>query len=284
MRRLTPDELKAISEVRGLCQQWSRGGGARVAAQDRLIELSPRSIEHILAVLNDHERPTRRRLLLLTVFAIWTALSFTIYRLAGLISHTRPPDVGLAIGQAGAISLSLAFGMSIIQRNYTHILTIFNDVRTIPALVHGLSLGKPEITSAIRSSLIRLLPRVQPQDTGMFTEGTLSILCCELSTASSQYAHAIISALGVIGSASVISHIEQSLAQSKGNLRKDPTVLDAAIALLATLREKADAERASGTLLRASDHPDERSDVLLRAASDSTKSESAILLRPTNTQ
>ncbi len=282
MRLLTKDEQKAVAEVRGLCQQWSRGGEARVAAQDRLIALGPRSSEHILAVLDDHEQPNRRRLLLFAVFTIWTAVSFSLYRLAGLISHTKPPGIGLAITQAGAITLALAVGMSLIHRNYTHILTIFNDVRTIPALLHGLSLGKPEISSAIRNSLIRLLPLIRPQDSGLSTDDTLSILCNELSTTNSLYGLSIISSLDVIGTANLVTQLEELLSLSGGSLRNDPTVRDAASALLASLQDKKEAERISSTLLRAADSPEVPFSVLLRVASDTTQPDQRLLLRPTD--
>jgi len=132
----------------------------------------------------------------------------------------------------------------------------------------------PDLRVAATSALQNVTAGLLPEDYGTLPTETVPALCRALVGTPFATVQVILQALGVIGDERAIGSVERLLERAKS-----PEVRLAAANLLPVLQQRAAENEASSLLLRASHSPSDSEQTLLRAAWESSVTDSSQLLR-----
>jgi hypothetical protein len=168
------------------------------------------------------------------------------------------------------------------SRDVNQILAL-QDVRTVGILAETLHYPDAALSAAMRSGLLRLLPRLQASDASLLNAEQRASLNRVLPTNDGELILAILRAWQQVGDGEAI-HAVESLASGESALaQRSQEIQQAAQDCLPYLRLRAERERIGGSLLRASEAPITDPDTLLRSIGDAAAMEDRAehLLRPT---
>jgi hypothetical protein len=233
----------------------------------------------LIAIMRyEEDRRKKRRRQLGWKLLFKTAL-FGIPALLLFVLHGRFMGLGNLIGVLlGSVIVTVMVSRS--QHNAAYLLAKhFEDVSIIGPLAEALEYRSRPVREAAAAALIRLLPRVQESDADLLTSEQRSNLHSALMNKNPELVLAVLNVFEVTGDATAIPNV-QKLAAGLGVASENRRVLEAAQHTLLVLRQRAEAQRAPQTLLRAASVGTVGSEVLLRPAVGAGDTAGQVLLRP----
>lgn len=253
-------------DAKVVAQLTSKKEPERVEAEAKIAGLGPEALDALLALVQQEaaKRKTKRRRILigLTIYFVFV-IGMTV-----LISVAKGHlDTGL-FGSIGSMSglIAAAFAVSQAQKNATRKLAEFEDIRIVGPLAEALEFGDKNMRAIItEEALIKLLPRLQASDAHLLNEDQRACLNRALKGKNTQLVLAILKAYEQVGDEKALPCVEK-LAEGEGRSGKDERVQAEAIECLPHLKARIEQQRASQTLLRASDAIATPPEVLLRPA------------------
>lgn len=156
-------------------------------------------------------------------------------------------------------------------------LSQLREKRAVGPLCDVLEFKNPEMTVMAKKALTELLPTLQASDAPLLNREQRAILYRSLSENDLPFSLVILKALEQIGDGKALPAV-QKMAQAEAATAKQKEVREAARACLPFLEERAEREKISSTLLRASE-PTIHPEVLLRPAETVTSTSPDELLR-----
>ncbi len=231
------------------------------------------SFEDLLNILAEEQRNSlgrrKNRRIVLAVYG----LVFCVIMLMLVLAHIHFAGVGNLIGPIVGITVGM-FAVSAKQRKGIQALATFNDIRAVPFLVTALGYKDQNLQVTAANALCGLLPRLQASDAALLKLEHYALLNRALRNDLELKRHgaarlriAILQALQQVGDASSLALVEE-MAEGKGKAAGQPEVRQAAETCLSYLRLRAENQRQTQTLLRASDSSMTPVEMLLRPASE----------------
>jgi hypothetical protein len=253
----------------------------RPAARRRTLEIG---VEDILAVLEEerarHLPGVREKLL----FPLWMSfLPIATWVFFWSIANANTSNALLSLGGIGFVLMLRHLTASEKQTEAARMLARFDDVRAMGALIEALDWPEEQVRVAARLALLRLLPRLRASDATLLRPGQRASLYRYLKMRNAHrdvdFLLAILKALEQVGDASALPPV-QRLAEGAGHTYNQRRVRRAARECLPYLEARAEQQRASQTLLRASSAVATTPQMLLRPATGGNNAEPQQLLRP----
>lgn len=241
-------------------------------------------IEDVLAVLEEerarHLPGVREKLL----FPLWMFfLPIATWVFFWSIANANAPNALLSLGGIGFVLMLRHLVASEKQTKAARMLARFDDVRAVGALIEALDWPEEQVRVAARLALLRLLPRLQASDAALLHTGQRTSLYRYLKMRNAHrdadFLVTILKALEQVGDASALPPV-QRLAEGAAHTYNQRRVRRQARECLPYLEARAEQQRASQTLLRASSAGATSPQMLLRPATGSNNAEPQQLLRP----
>lgn len=252
-------------DAKVVAQLTSKKEPERVEAEAKIAGLGPEALDALLAMVQQEaaKRKTKRRRILigLTIYCVFiigmtAALSIAQGKLDASLLRTMGSMSGL---------IAATFAVSQTQKNATQKLAEFEDIRIVGPLAEALEFNDKNIRTVTEEALIKLLPRLQASDAHLLNEDQRACLNRALKGKNTQLVLAILKAYEQVGDEKALPFVEK-LAEGEGRSGKDARVQAEAIECLPHLKARIEQQRASQTLLRASDAIATPPEVLLRPA------------------
>ncbi len=231
------------------------------------------SFEELLDILAEEQRNSlRQRKNRRIVLAIYGLVFFVIMLLL-VLTHSHFAGIGNLFSPLVSIVAGM-FAVSAKQRKGVQALATFDDIRAVPFLVTALGYKDQNSQVAAANALSGLLPRLQASDAALLAPEHHAILNRALKndlelkkSGTVRLRIAILQALQQVGDESSLPIVEE-MAEGKGKAAGQSEIQWAAQECLPYLRLRAENQRQTQTLLRASDGNMTPADMLLRPASD----------------
>lgn len=275
---------KQIAEIKKAVNKLSsKKAEERQVAQLALDALGASKFDVLLALLKQEAagRRTRRR---------WVISGFTIYFVLLIVMMITPlflgkkPEFGF-LGQFGSMTGAImgALAVTATQKNATSALAEFDDVRAVGWWALALGYDDKQIVAQAREKLTKLLPGLTASDGHLLDAEQRAALHKALSgkDGSAELHKSILDAVAKIGDLQAIPAVEK-LARGEGASAHLPVLQAAASECLAALHVRAEQDRASASLLRASSFtevPEAREQLLRPASAQPAETAPAELLR-----
>jgi hypothetical protein len=170
------------------------------------------------------------------------------------------------------------------QRAAAQTLAALDNIAVVGAMADALEAGMNDaekeegVRPVAEAALIRLLPRLTPNDSHLLDAEQRGCLYRALEGENRDLTVAILRALAQVGDEGAVRPLETFL-----NERKDEELRDLGEAALTASRERAERDRAASTLLRAASMQSP-TETLLRPAGSAGPSDAGKLLRPAATE
>jgi HEAT repeat protein len=126
----------------------------------------------------------------------------------------------------------------------------YEDVRAVGLLAEALSFGDKAVRAVAEQALIRLLPRLQPEDAELLNKKQRECLYRAMRNGNPELVIAILKALTRVGDEEALRHVEDLCMNAR-----DPRVRWAAMECLPGLKERVIREGMAQRLLRPADPP-----------------------------
>ncbi|HZT43983.1 MAG TPA: hypothetical protein VFA07_17590 [Chthonomonadaceae bacterium] len=269
---------KTTAEIKKLLRRLgSEKEDVRFVAEQELFDLGPPAVDHLLVYLK--KLASRRYALpwiMLGRFVITGTLgSFMIAMVDHLLGRAIHIGgfIGAFIGGSGAAAYPVYRDFKRSRNAAARVLARFEDVRAVGALAVALEFSDEETYSAVHSSLLRLLPRLQASDASLLSKRQRECLYRALGS-NSRLTVAILKALEQIGDEEALPYVESMTHFYM------PDVREAAIACLPYIQQRAEQERIRQTLLRPSSANETTPVFLLRPTTGAAEDNLKQLLRP----
>lgn len=237
------------------------------------------SLDELLALLKEERQKTlKRRRYIKIGLSIYIVL-LILMLIDGIMTsfHGFNGMGGMFGGLSGLIASMYAATNA--QKKGVQALAEFDDLRAAPRLIEMLEYNDNGLKIDAATLLEKLLPKLQASDAPMLTPEHHAILNRLLAgkvalagkdkalalTSTAQLLTAILTALQQVGTESSLPVVTE-LAEGKGRAKQFPEVQKAARECLPFLQSRAENQRQTQTLLRASDGNHTPADVLLRPA------------------
>jgi len=252
--------------------------------EKELLELSVSPTEPLFRSFQAAVRQRRQNTVTMSAAAALAAGS-AIANLFQQANHSQDFTLlWIAVGALG-VTFGLSFRGLFRLKGLMNNLANISDLRIAGPLVEIVALEESIANKMAAQLLTRLLPRFRASDAKLLTDGQHTALLRTLNrtNATPEYFVAVLKALEQIGDARALPVVE-SLATGRRATIAPRRVQAAAQDCLPFLRVRCDQQRASQTLLRASDAAGMQTDTLLRPAQGGGTTEATELLRPGTSQ
>jgi len=255
----------------------SRATSSRQEAELELSRLRASDLIQLMEVEKSHR--LRRRKTLIGVVIAYIALTLII-SILGHNSHMF--NVVACFG--GVIGSAMAFTGA--HKSAARALAKYEDIESVSPLIEALEIPDSELHFAVSESLTRMLPKMRSSDGALLTADAKRILRRQMAanprfdnrSKADQFVEAALKALEQVGDESFVATVE-GLAAGRG-YGNSVIVQKAAEECLPALRQRAEYDRMSHNLLRASTPATSHdADQLLRAAEAAGTTDSTALLR-----
>jgi hypothetical protein len=253
-------------DAKVVAQLTSKKEQQRIEAEAQIASLGPEAVDALLALVQQEavkRKKKRRKFLIgLTVYFV-CIIGLTVF--LSLAKGHLETSLFNSIGSMSGL-IAAAFAVSQAQRNATRKLAQFEDIRTVGPLAEALEFNDKSMRAVTEEALIKLLPRLRASDAPLLNEDQRACLNRALTRSkNTPLVLAILKAYEQVGDEKALPCVEK-LAEGEGRTGKEERVQAAAIGCLPALRTRIEQQRASQTLLRASDAVATPPEVLLRPA------------------
>jgi len=250
------------------------------AAEEGLVERSATPMEPLLQSFQAAVGQRRQNTVTMGVAAALSA-GFAIANLILQAKHSEDSSLLVAAIASLGVTFALSFRGLFRLKGLMNNLANISDLRIAGPLIEIAALEEGVANKMAVQLLTRLLPRFRASDAKLLTDGQHAALLRTLNRANGNpdYFVAVLKALEQIGDARALPVVE-SLAAGRRATVAPRRVQASAQDCLPYLRIRCDQQRASQTLLRASDAAGMQPDTLLRPAQGVGKAEAIELLRP----
>lgn len=255
-------------------------------SQDTTRKRSPEHISHAsesadsrisLLTRDIREWRCRRRIYFVSILGGYVALS-----IVGALTHYRWQATLFCLYMAGGVALAAILALNKRHLSAARILAQSDEPRVIGSLIEALEFGDTSVRTIVESSLVRLLPRLRPTDSGLLNGDHRAMLYRMLNMRNAQSKAdllvVILRSLPNIGDVIAVSKVNE-LVTAKVHTPNEKRVQDAAIRCLPSLREHVERERANSFFLRPVTTPDPSAETLLRPAHGTADPNPSLLLR-----
>jgi len=249
------------------------------AADEGLTERTAAPMEPLLDAFQAAVRQRRQNTVMMGVSAALSA-GFAVTNLIVEATHSQDESLFWAAIGALGVTFALSFRGVFRLKGLMNNLANIRDLRITGPLIEIAALEEGNANKMAAQLLTRLLPRFRASDAKLLTDGQHAALLRTLNRANAtpEYFVAVLKALEQIGDARALPVVE-SLATGRRATSAPRRVQAAAQDCLPFLRIRCDQQRASQTLLRASDAAGMQPDTLLRPAQGVGPTEATELLR-----
>jgi hypothetical protein len=237
-------------------------------------EMGPEGMELLLAEL---QKMSRQQRIWPVTFAAYFALFAAVWWIILFVMYTlspEKPDYHIVDGQIVWSTICAILGWRQQRNRAAQILAAFDDVRIVGPLAEALQYGGADTRDAARRTLLRLLPKMQSSDASRLSDRQRDCLYALLESSDTELVLAILKALEQIGDDRAVLYVEAL------TVSRDTAIREAAVACLPFLKARAEQQRLSQTLLRASRAADTTPELLLRPARGTGETDPQQLLRP----
>jgi hypothetical protein len=270
-------EAKALAKRLG-----SRNAQVRDRAEQQIQEMGTAGRDVLISIMRYEEQRRKSRREQMYIHTALYAVAFVMPALLFYLNNHAFWRFSMFLcGMSGGLVGNALLAM-VVTRTHTNAAYLlakhFDDVSIVGPLAEALEYRSKAVREAATAALIRLLPRLQPNDSDLLTSEQHNSLHRTLTGNNPELVLAVLVALGKIGDSGAIPNVEK-LAAGLGVAAEDERIRDMAQQTLLVLRQRVELQRAPQTLLRAAS---EEGGELLRAATGSRGEEANELLRATS--
>ena len=234
------------------------------------------SLDELLALLAEERKKTLKRRRIAKIFLSLYLSLFVVMLIGAVLRQFH--GIGGIFNGFGSFTGMIAgmYAATNTQKKGVQALAEFDDLRAAPRLIEMLEYNDNSLKADAATLLEKLLPKLQASDAPMLTPEHHAILNRVLMGKVIAFAPnptirlltAILTALQQVGTESSLPVVIE-LAEGKGRAKQFSQVGEAARECLPFLQQRAENQRQTQTLLRASDGNRTPADMLLRPALES---------------